>query len=72
MVWPEAEGRGIAFEAAACLRDWARDVAGLDGLVSYVDAANLWSCALAVRLGAWRDDLAARPDPDDPGFRHFG
>ncbi|TGN60443.1 N-acetyltransferase [Paracoccus liaowanqingii] len=72
MVWPEAEGRGIAHEAAVALRDWARDVARLDSLVSYVDPANARSCALALRLGAWRDDRAARPDPDDLVFRHFG
>lgn len=70
MVWPGAEGRGIAFEAARAMRDWARDVAGLDSLVSYVDPGNARSIALALRLGGVRDAVAARPDPTDLVFRH--
>lgn len=53
-VRPEAEGRGLAFEAAAAARDWARRQ-GLSFLVSYVDPANARSAALALRLGARRD-----------------
>jgi hypothetical protein len=32
--------------------------------------ANAASIALAERLGAWRDDLAPRQDPNDIVFRH--
>jgi len=54
---PQAEGRGLAFEATAALRDWAI-ANGLPSLVSYTDPANTRSNALAARLGA-RRDLAA-------------
>lgn len=71
-VYPEVEGRGIAFEAASALRDWARDVLRCETLVSYLDPANIRSARLAERLGAVSDPLAARPDPTDLVYRHFG
>lgn len=61
-VLPEAEGRGLAFEAARAVRDWAFGPRGLSTLVSYVDPANARSIALAERLGAVRDDAAPRPE----------
>jgi RimJ/RimL family protein N-acetyltransferase len=64
------EGRGYAIEAARGLRDWAFGVRGLPTLVSYVDPANASSIAVAERLGAVRDDLAPRQDPEDLVFRH--
>jgi RimJ/RimL family protein N-acetyltransferase len=64
------EGRGFAFEAAAALREWAFTQGGLTTLVSYCDGANARSIAVAERLGAVRDDLAARQDPEDVVFRH--
>ncbi|TJZ89571.1 GNAT family N-acetyltransferase [Paracoccus gahaiensis] len=70
MVWPDAEGRGIAFEAARAMLDWAQGQAGLDSLVSYVDPGNARSITLALRLGAVRDATAARPDPADLVFCH--
>ena len=72
LVFPEAEGRGIAFEAAAALRDWARQERRLETLVSYVDAGNTRSRRLAERLGAVPDPRAPRPDPADLVYRHFG
>ncbi len=72
LVYPQAEGRGYAFEAASALRDWARDVRKLSTLVSYVDAANDRSRRLAVRLGAVLDPGAPRPDSSDLVYRHFG
>ncbi|WP_322891306.1 MULTISPECIES: GNAT family N-acetyltransferase [unclassified Yoonia] len=72
MVYPDQEGRGIAFEAATALRDWAASVRGLKTLVSYVDPANVRSRRLAERMGATLDDTASRPDPDDLVYRHFG
>lgn len=70
MLYPDAEGRGIAFEAALAMRDWAFATLGIETLVSYIDAENTRSCALAERLGATRDDSAARPDPRDLVYRH--
>lgn len=64
------EGQGYAVEAARAMREWARR-ANLSGLVSYMDAANLRSIAVAERLGAVRDDNAPRQDPEDFVYRHF-
>lgn len=70
-VYPEAEGKGVAFEAAQRFLDWARNDRKLPSLVSYVDEDNPRSRQLAIRLGAIRDDEAARPDPADLVYRHF-
>ncbi|PSL22289.1 GNAT family N-acetyltransferase [Shimia abyssi] len=70
-VFPEAQQKGYAFEAATAVRDWAFDVAGHSTLVSYIDADNAASIALAERLGALRDDIAERPEPDDLVYRHI-
>ena len=78
--WPEVElgyclwqahheGRGYAREAMVAAREHAWSI-GLGGLVSYIEPANAASIRLAERLGAVRDDAAARPDPDDLVFRH--
>lgn len=64
------EGRGYALEAARALRDWAFAERGLPTLVSYCDPANARSIAVAERLGAVRDEMAARQDPEDVVFRH--
>jgi RimJ/RimL family protein N-acetyltransferase len=72
LLYPEAEGRGYAFEAARTLREWARHVRRLETLVSYVDPGNDRSRRLAERLGAARDEKAARQDPQDLVYRHFG
>ncbi|MDJ0824685.1 MAG: GNAT family N-acetyltransferase [Rhodobacter sp.] len=70
LIYEGAEGRGLAQEAAAAMRDWALGPRGLPTLVSYVDPANTRSAALAERLGAVRDDAALRPHPEDLVFRH--
>lgn len=72
MLYPQAEGRGIAFEAASALRNWAQQTRKLATLVSYVDPGNARSCRLAERLGARLDPHAPRPDAGDLVFRHFG
>jgi RimJ/RimL family protein N-acetyltransferase len=66
----EAEGRGIACEAAVAARDWAFGTLGLTTLVSYIGPENARSIRLAERLGAVRDDTAARPEPEDLVYRH--
>ena len=68
----EAEGRGIALEAAAAAKAHALDTLRLPALVSYIDAPNLRSIALAEKLGAWNDaQAAAEFGPDAPlVYRH--
>ncbi|MEM9425233.1 MAG: GNAT family N-acetyltransferase [Pseudomonadota bacterium] len=66
------EGKGIAFEAALAIRDWAARALGLTGLVSYIDPDNARSIAVATRLKAVRDPVAEAA-LDEPGtfvFRH--
>ncbi len=72
LLYPEAEGQGYAYEAATRLRDWAAQEKRLSTLVSYIDPENRRSCTLAERLGAILDEEAARPDPTDLVYRHFG
>ncbi|GHA57723.1 N-acetyltransferase [Amylibacter ulvae] len=62
MVWGQSEGKGIAYEAAAATRDFAFDVLGWDTAVSYVGHGVDRSAALARRLGAEIDTLAATPN----------
>ncbi|MCP4820480.1 MAG: GNAT family N-acetyltransferase, partial [Shimia sp.] len=38
---------------------------------SYIDPPNAPSIRLAEKLGAVRDDTAARPDPNDLVYRHM-
>lgn len=61
ILWPEAEGRGIAYEAACAARRCAYQRFGWTTAVSYIAFENDRSAALAERLGAVRDDAAARP-----------
>ncbi|MEE2944824.1 MAG: GNAT family N-acetyltransferase [Pseudomonadota bacterium] len=70
MLYPSAEGKGIAYEAAKAMLDWAFSDGGLETLVSYIDPDNERSIALAKKLGATLDRAAPRPDPDDLVFRH--
>jgi RimJ/RimL family protein N-acetyltransferase len=56
----EAEGRGIAAEAARAARGFARDL-GIRRLVSFIDARNVPSIRLAERLGAAREFTGEGP-----------
>ena len=58
-VLPEAEGRGIASEAARAVMDWLRRSLGWDEIISIIDPANVRSIALGLRLGGVTD-LARR------------
>ncbi|WP_300517200.1 GNAT family N-acetyltransferase [Aliiroseovarius sp.] len=73
-VWsPEAEGKGYAFEAALAARAHAFETLGWDTAVSYIDADNARSIALAERLGCTLDEDAEKPDSDLPPclvYRH--
>lgn len=46
-----AEGRGLAFEAAAAARDHGLGAIGIECLASYTDPANDRAARLALRLG---------------------
>ena len=70
MLYPAHERMGFATEAAAALRDWAFGTLGLSSLVSYIDADNTASAAVAQRLGAVIDAGAARYAPGDVVWRH--
>jgi RimJ/RimL family protein N-acetyltransferase len=72
LVVPEAEGKGIAHEAALSVRQWAYRTLGLKTLVSYIAPANARSIRLAERLGAWLDREAPGPDAGDLVYRHPG
>lgn len=65
-VWAEeAEGRGFAFEAAMAARRYAYDRLGWPAAVSYIEAGNTRSIALAERMGAVHDAGASAPDWED-------
>ncbi|MEM7319687.1 MAG: GNAT family N-acetyltransferase [Pseudomonadota bacterium] len=72
LVFGDAEGKGIAFEAARAALDHAFDTLGWTTAVSYIDHDNARSIALAERLGAVSDPGAPRPKPDHPClvYRH--
>ena len=64
------EGFGYATEAAAALRDWARERLKLTTLVSYIDGGNAASVRVAERLGAVPDHTVPKQDPEDLVYRH--
>lgn len=71
MLWPEAEGRGIAQEAALRARAHAFDTLGWTTAVSYIAPGNTRSIALAERLDAIHDDTAKYPgDTPCHVYRH--
>ncbi len=67
---PEAEGKGIAFEAASAVLDRARTATDWTRLVNYIDPRNERSIALGLRLGGVRDDSLPREDEGDVVIRH--
>ncbi len=56
-VFDEAEGRGIALEAARATRAHAYETLGWRTLVSLIDPQNTRSAALAERMGATREGV---------------
>jgi RimJ/RimL family protein N-acetyltransferase len=59
----EAEGRGLAFEAAVASMDYAFDVLGWTDVIHCIDDENQRSWALALRLGSARLRRAMLPPP---------
>lgn len=68
----DAEGTGIATEAARAALDHAFGVLGWTTAVSYIKPGNDRSVRLAEKLGATLDLAAPQPFPDDPVlvYRH--
>lgn len=66
----EAEGCGLAQEAARALRLWAYRERGLGPLVSYIDRGNRRSIRLAERLGAVIEPDAPSGAPCTGVWRH--
>lgn len=66
----QAEGRGIATEAAKAARDHAFADLGWRTLASFPDPANLRSVALSERLGGHRDGTIADPSGEALIYRY--
>ncbi|NDR59388.1 GNAT family N-acetyltransferase [Aliiruegeria sabulilitoris] len=70
-IWRDAdEGMGYVTEALDVIRDWAFATLGWQSCVSYIDAGNHRSAAVARRLGAVRDENAALPPGEAPAELH--
>ena len=64
-VVPEAEGLGVAVEAAQAVMAWARTTLGLHRLVTYVDPEHFRTLATAMRLGGVVDERLTGSNPGD-------
>lgn len=69
-VVPEAEGQGIAAEAARAVMGWVRAAFGWRRLVSIIDPRNARSVATGLRLGGVIDPTLSGIDPGDVVIRH--
>jgi RimJ/RimL family protein N-acetyltransferase len=69
-VTPEAEGRGIAYEAARAVLDWITVSFAWERIVNYIDPDNARSIALGLRLGGTIDPSLPGSDPTDVVIRH--
>jgi RimJ/RimL family protein N-acetyltransferase len=69
-VTPEAEGRGVAFEAARAVMAWVRRSFGWDEVTNIIDPANARSIALGLRLGGRIDPTRPGIDPGDVVIVH--
>ncbi|MEM9144837.1 MAG: GNAT family N-acetyltransferase [Pseudomonadota bacterium] len=72
LIWAEAEGKGLAYEAAMAARDHDYRVYGTKTLVSYIEPDNARSIRLAERMGAVLDPAAEKADEIDFVYRHPG
>jgi RimJ/RimL family protein N-acetyltransferase len=69
-VTPEAEGRGVALEAARAVLDWVRATFDWPHITNIIDPANTRSIALGLRLGGVIDPALPGIDPGDVVIRH--
>ncbi len=70
MLLSDAQGLGIAREAAKAAKAHAFDTLGWTTLVSYIDPENVRSIALAKRLGAYLDGTISDSDGETLIYRH--
>lgn len=70
MVVPEAEGRGIATEAARAVLNWTRETFAWRFVTSIISPGNDRSIALGLRLGGVLDATLPGIDPGDVVIRH--
>ena len=61
-LYEDAEGQGIAYEAAVATRDYVYDTLGWDRIISLTMPDNLRSIQLAKRMGAMADGVYEHPD----------
>lgn len=66
-VFENAEGRGVAYEAALAARDYAYGTLGWTTVISLIDPANTRSVALGQRMGCVQD---APYDHETLGIMH--
>jgi RimJ/RimL family protein N-acetyltransferase len=69
-VVPEAEGRGIALEAARAVLDWIKVSFDWPHITNIIEPANARSIALGLRLGGVIDPTLPGIDPGDVVIRH--
>lgn len=69
-VVPDAEGQGIAAEAARAVMAWAKAAFGWTRLVSIIDPRNARSIATGLRLGGVIDPALPGIDAGDVVIRH--
>lgn len=69
-VMPEAEGRGIAAEAARAVMAWVRKTFGWDEITNIIAPGNARSIALGLRLGGKIDATRPGIDPGDVVIVH--
>ncbi|MEM8632604.1 MAG: GNAT family N-acetyltransferase [Pseudomonadota bacterium] len=70
-VFEEAEGKGIAYEAALATRRYAYDTLGWSTIISLVAPENTRSAALARRMGCRQDGVFSHDTYGDmPIWRH--
>ncbi|MDP3261976.1 MAG: GNAT family N-acetyltransferase [Tabrizicola sp.] len=69
-VTPEAEGKGIAVEAARAVMNWVKASFDWPHITSIIEPANTRSIALGLRLGGVIDPSLPGIDPDDVVIRH--
>ncbi|ARC87798.1 GNAT family N-acetyltransferase [Rhodovulum sp. MB263] len=73
ILYPEAEGQGVAREAALACRRFAYETLGWTTAISYIDSDNERSRALAERLGCSLDASVPHPFEEDcVVYRHPG
>ena len=70
MVTPEAEGKGIAYEAATAALGWVRQTFDWPHITSIIDPSNERSIALGLRMGGVIDASLPGVDPGDVVIRH--